>query len=288
MERYIFFDDDAKCSTAITTNNTSSTFSSQNDKIQTCNENLNKAKTDYLSMNSPEVLNINVSDTSTMDELYVENSQDNETITDQLNIDLEEHDDEISGGPNNEVEMISENIPRDVVFDSWTEVEMFFEEYGKQNRFTVIKYRVEKNSLGMIHMRTFNCEFEEKYRPNKNQKVKQKNTKTKKVNCQWHVNFSFDDAKTHISITIFVNKHNHVMNFKTQEFGIKYRSLSKDALKEVEIMTRYGNLSITSQRNILKERFPNLQFHDSDLTNSIQKFKGDKHKTNDASNLLNT
>ncbi|CAG8602541.1 21375_t:CDS:1, partial [Racocetra persica] len=94
------------------------TFSSQNNEIQTCNENLNKTKTDYLSMDGPKVLNMNVPDTSTMDELYVENSQDDETITDQLNTDLEEHDDEMSGGPNNEVEIVSEDIPKDVVFDS--------------------------------------------------------------------------------------------------------------------------------------------------------------------------
>ncbi|CAG8521355.1 13121_t:CDS:2 [Cetraspora pellucida] len=120
-------------------------------------------------------------------------------------------------------------------------------------------------------------DFGEKYRPNKNQvaahKGKQKNTKTKKVNCPWHVNLSYREAETSISITTFVNKHNHNIHIETQEFGVKYHTLTEDVLKEVEIMMKHRNLTITLQHNLLKEHFPDLHFLDSDLANSIQKFK---------------
>ncbi|KAF0540263.1 protein far1-related sequence 11-like isoform x1 [Gigaspora margarita] len=54
-----------------------------------------------------------------------------------------------------------------------------------------------------------------------------------------------------------------------KKFESKYYSLNENILKEVEIMTKHGNLSITAQRNILKEDFSNLYFHSSDLNNAI-------------------
>ncbi|CAG8785914.1 15151_t:CDS:2 [Cetraspora pellucida] len=142
---------------------------------------------------------------------------DNEILTyHQINIDSEEHNEDASlANKECKVMVASEGIPECTVFDSWTNVETFLEEYERRNGFTVIKYRVDKNKA--------------------------------RVNCSWHINLSYGEAGTLISITIFVNEHNHNINFDTQEFGNKYCILTEDALREVEIMTKYVCLSITAQ-----------------------------------------
>lgn len=116
---------------------------------------------------------------------------------------------------------------------------------------------------------TFNCEFGGKYKAKKDPIVAQKgiqhNTKTKKLECPWYCNFSLGESKSRIGITTFVNKHNHKLLTETQKFGIKFRSLSEDALKEIEIMTKHAKLSITVQKSHLKACFPDLNFQDTDL-----------------------
>ncbi|CAG8603705.1 17887_t:CDS:2, partial [Cetraspora pellucida] len=137
---------------------------------------------------------------------------DNEILTyHQINIDSEEHNEDASlANKECKVMVASEGIPECTVFDSWTNVETFLEEYGKRNGFTVIKYCIDKNKAGVVYKRTFTCEFGGK------------------------------EAGTLISITTFVNEHNYNINFDTQEFGNKYRTLTEDTLREVEIMTKYG------------------------------------------------
>ncbi|CAG8548345.1 13035_t:CDS:2, partial [Racocetra persica] len=130
---------------------------------------------------------------------------------------------------NTNIAISSEDIPKNTTFNTWEEVEMFFMDYSIRNGFSIKKYRVEHTKIGVILKRTFSCEFSEKYKPNK---------------------IAENDAQ--IKLTTIANIHNHNLIPETRKFGIKYRSLSDEALKEVELMTKYRNLSITSQRNILR------------------------------------
>ncbi|CAG8507874.1 6198_t:CDS:2 [Scutellospora calospora] len=132
------------------------------------------------------------------------------------------------------IEVTKEDILEDLKFDIWKQVEVFFAEYEARNRFSINKYRIEHSKTSEIQKRTFICEF---------------------------------------GITTFINKHNHKLLVETREFEIKFRLLSEDALKEIEIMTKHANLLITVQRSLLKARFPDLNFQDTDLDNAIQKFK---------------
>lgn len=89
--------------------------------------------------------------------------------------------------------------------------------------------------------------------------------------------------------SLFANQHNHELRPDAFEFSSKYRELSKEMIDEIEIMTKYGNLSITLQRNLLKARFPKMNCSDSDLSNAIQRFKSLRDRSNmhdDASDLL--
>ena len=61
----------------------------------------------------------------------------------------------------------SEDIPDDIKFDTWGEVDNYFDEYGARNGFTIVKYRMERNSKGQVHKRTLVCEFDGKYKSKK-------------------------------------------------------------------------------------------------------------------------
>ncbi|CAG8627887.1 13833_t:CDS:2 [Cetraspora pellucida] len=165
----------------------------------------------------------------------------------------------------------SEDISKNMTFDTWEEVETFFTDYSFRNGFAVknIEWNPNKSSETAL-------------------KGTQRNTRTKKSNCPWHCNLSLAENSLQIKITTIINKHNHKLSPEIQKFGTKYRSLSEEAIKEIELMTKHGNLSITSQRNILKARFPDMIFQDTDLANAIGKIRSANHfnTTNDASTLL--
>ncbi|EXX66078.1 hypothetical protein RirG_127270 [Rhizophagus irregularis DAOM 197198w] len=59
-------------------------------------------------------------------------------------------------------------------------------------------------------------------------------------------------------------------------------------MDKIEIMTKHANLSITVQHNLLKARFPKINYTDSDLSNAIQRIKiiSRSNMHNDASDLL--
>ncbi|RHZ81185.1 hypothetical protein Glove_123g64 [Diversispora epigaea] len=40
----------------------------------------------------------------------------------------------------------SKDISKDTKFDTWDEVENYFDEYGSRNGFAIVKYRMERNS----------------------------------------------------------------------------------------------------------------------------------------------
>ncbi|PKK56330.1 hypothetical protein RhiirC2_800252 [Rhizophagus irregularis] len=98
----------------------------------------------------------------------------------------------------------------------------------------------------------------------------------------------FDDYATQIGITTFVNQYNHKLIPKTQEFSTKYRTFTNEALNKILLMTKYGSLILTAQRNLLKAQFSDLHFQDQDLANVIHKYKIADKVNNDASALLTT
>ncbi|CAG8447014.1 11636_t:CDS:2 [Cetraspora pellucida] len=166
----------------------------------------------------------------------------------------------------------NKEIPKDITFDLWNEVEALFLDY--------------------VQNRTFCCEFYGTYKPKKSlaavQNRTQHNTRTKKQNCPWHYNLLLCQTGFQIQIMFLVNRHNHVLVPETQKFGLKYRSLNKEALKEIEIMSKHRNLLIISQKKLLKVRFPDLNIQDNDLANAISKIKrtNNLNKENNTSTLL--
>jgi hypothetical protein len=81
--------------------------------------------------------------------------------------------------------------------------------------------------------------------------------------------------------------HNHALfPADTENYSSKYRCIPDDVLKEVQFLTEHGNLPITTQRKLLKAKFPTISILDCDLSNAIQKYKVRPDVIHDASRLL--
>jgi hypothetical protein len=159
--------------------------------------------------------------------------------------------------------------------------------YGKKHGFTVIKKRLDRHEDGSIKYRSFGCEFGGHYQPKKNIDIdNHRNRKSKRQQCAWNANFNCAKNSQIIFLTTFNNSHNHELFPDSEKFSSKYRQIPDYALEEVRFLTQYGNLSITTQRKLLKAKFPDLPILDCDLANAIQKFKVKSDVTNDAFYLL--
>ncbi|CAG8797035.1 10026_t:CDS:2, partial [Racocetra fulgida] len=68
----------------------------------------------------------------------------------------------------------------------------------------------------------------------------------------------------------------------------KNRNLPKSVLEDIEFYTLHGNLGVTTQRQLLKAKYPNHQLPARDIASAVQKFKGGtdlKGLDNDAAKL---
>src|ERR1051325_11076037 len=103
-------------------------------------------------------------------------------------------------------------------FENWEHVDEYLEIYGREQGFVVRKKRVERDEMGMVRKRTYDCEHGGRYTPKKKAALsEQRNRTSKRIECGWHINLSFPKTSTHITVTTFVNEHNHVLNQQTRE-----------------------------------------------------------------------
>ncbi|CAG8757435.1 22167_t:CDS:2, partial [Gigaspora rosea] len=101
------------------------------------------------------------------------------------------------------------------VFENWKECDSFMSEWRRSKGFNVIKDRVYREGE-IIRRRTYICQHGRSYNSNS-----KKDSSTKKILCQWHVNASFPKIKNPNSV-IFVNtvvdEHNHELSVDAIEF----------------------------------------------------------------------
>lgn len=163
------------------------------------------------------------------------------------------------------------------------------EAFSKKNGFTVIKKRLIRHDDGSIKHRGLGCEYGGRYQPKKQIDINNhRDRKSKRQQCAWNANLNCPKNSRNITLTTFNDSHNHALFPDTEKYSSKYRRISDDVLEEIQFLTQHGNLPITTQRKLLKAKFPNLSILDRDLANAIQKFKVKVDVINDASQLLKT
>ncbi|CAJ0843537.1 20329_t:CDS:2 [Entrophospora sp. SA101] len=130
-----------------------------------------------------------------------------------------------SSAPNNTnntpvLSNITTSIAVGSTFLNWEQVDEVLELYGREKGFVVRKKRVERDDMGMVRKRTYDCEH------------------------------------------------------GGQAASPKNRNLPKAVLEDIEFYTIHGNLGVTTQRQLLKAKYPNHQLPARDISNAVQKFKG--------------
>ena len=109
----------------------------------------------------------------------------------------------------------------------------------------------------------------------------------KQQQCLWSVNFNCPTNSQTITLITFNSLHNHALfPAETEEYSSKYCCIPNEVLKEIQFLTEYENLPITTQRRLLKAKFPTISILNCDLTNAMQKFKVKSDVANDTSRLL--
>ncbi|CAB4435969.1 unnamed protein product [Rhizophagus irregularis] len=176
------------------------------------------------------------------------------------------------------------------IFKSWDDVDNVMEAFGKKNGFTIIKKRLGRHKDGNIKHRSFGCEFGGHYQLHKQVDINShRDCKTKRLQCPWNANFNRTQNSQIIKLTTFNNSHNYTLfPADTEKYSLKYRCIPDDVLKEVQFLTEHGNLAITTQRKLLKAKFPTLSILDCNLANAIQKYKVKPDIVHDAFHLLKT
>ncbi|CAJ0839478.1 12304_t:CDS:2, partial [Entrophospora sp. SA101] len=163
-----------------------------------------------------------------------------------------------STGYNVVLSNITTSIAVGSTFLNWEQVDEVLELYGREKGFVVRKKRVERDDMGMVRKRTYDCEHGGRYTPKKKAAIhEQRNRTSKRIECGWHINLSFPKTSSHITAA-----------------SPKNRNLPKAVLEDIEFYTIHGNLGVTTQRQLLKAKYPNHQLPARDISNAVQKFKG--------------
>ncbi|GBC13473.2 FAR1-RELATED SEQUENCE 10 [Rhizophagus irregularis DAOM 181602=DAOM 197198] len=131
---------------------------------------------------------------------------------------------------------------------SCDDIDNVMKAFGKKNGFTIIKKRLGQHKDGNIKHRSFGCEFGGHYQSHKQVDINShRNCKTKRLQCPWNANFNRTQNSQIIKLTTFNNSHNHTLfPADTEKYLPKYRYIPDDVLKEVQFLTEYGNLAITT------------------------------------------
>ena len=142
---------------------------------------------------------------------------------------------------------------------------------------------------GHIKHRSYRCEFSGQCQSKKKVDVHDhRNRKSKRQGCEWHANINSPRNASLITLTTFADIHNHPLNPDAQSYSPIYRRIPEDVLGEIQFLTENGNLSIGTQKRLLKAKFPNETILHRDLSNAIQRFKIHTDEKLDASRLLTT
>ncbi len=114
----------------------------------------------------------------------------------------------------------------------------------------------------------------------------QRNSRSKRSGCTWHVNVTFPKKTAIISVTSLDLCHNHSLTPMANLYAAKNRTLPEVVLREIRFYTIEGNISVTVQRRLLSAKFPDITIYARDLQNQVQKYKQEVREENDVARLL--
>ncbi|PKK56052.1 hypothetical protein RhiirC2_858769 [Rhizophagus irregularis] len=112
-------------------------------------------------------------------------------------------------------------------FDSWEEVNRFFDEYALSKGFAIRKCRgdyisLEDSSQRLVR-RTYSCTFSGNYRPNKATDLsKQRQHTSNSIGCPWKASLNWPKTFPAIHLTSYNDDYNHSLNPLIHKTSPKY------------------------------------------------------------------
>jgi len=107
-------------------------------------------------------------------------------------------------------------------FKTWDDVDKYFKDYAWQENFVVIRIRNERDSSQVCRRRTFACDRQGTYNPKKTVILEnQRNSRSKRSGCPWHVNLTFPKKVAVINVTSLDLNHNHPLISETNTYAAK-------------------------------------------------------------------
>ncbi|CAG8672958.1 14123_t:CDS:2, partial [Acaulospora morrowiae] len=119
------------------------------------------------------------------------------------------------------------------VFETWDDVDKYFNDYAWQKNFVVIKIRNDRDPPPeqTCRRRIFACDHQGTYGPKKSVILKnQRNSRSKRSGCPWHINVTFPKKAAIISVKSLNLDHNHPLNPTTNLYAAKNRTLPEAIL----------------------------------------------------------
>ncbi|CAG8553025.1 9207_t:CDS:2 [Dentiscutata heterogama] len=205
------------------------------------------------------------------------NPIDFETV-DSMSIELVTFDTELSAEiePNDRQDF---NISKDVPFMLWDEAEAHINGYAKAIGFSLRRKRVEVSDNGEVRRCTFECTHSGEVSENKVIDIsQQRNRKSNKISCPWHINLSKLKLSAVVVIISIVGEHNHQLHPNVSLYAPKHRRLSSQILKSIEFYVKKGKLGSKQISSLLIVAFPDYMIYKCDLYNAIQNFE--RHQDN--------
>ncbi|RHZ76963.1 hypothetical protein Glove_187g3 [Diversispora epigaea] len=139
----------------------------------------------------------------------------------------------------------------------------FIEQYARQKKFAIIKYKNETFQDGTCRKRVFKCDL-----GGRPALGKQKNKGTKKYRCIWQINVTRGKNSPITTVTSFINDHNHKLSSETMIFSIAYKGFSQEIMEQIEFYVIHGHCDATMIRNLLQPKYPDRIFLSADLSDA--------------------
>ncbi|CAG8578094.1 17093_t:CDS:1, partial [Gigaspora rosea] len=177
-------------------------------------------------------------------------------------------------------------------FQTWDDAEMFLNDYGMQQGFSICRRRTEasiENNQKIVRRIGWECSCSGKYQPKKTLDPQQQRSRVSKAtDCPWRVNGNMSKSATCISFTTVVDNHNHLLTLSPLVTIPKYRKLESDMIEFVEFCVMHGTTGARNICNLLRGKFAGRKIYKKNLYNAIQnaKKKINSHPEFDASDML--
>src|SRR6266496_3327759 len=170
-------------------------------------------------------------------------------------------------------------------FTTFEVLEICLKRYAEKMSFEIRIVRCEKED-GSWARKSYKCHHGGKYEPKKKvDPTHNRNQESARIECGFLVNAACSNL---VFVNKFVSEHNHALQSTPalQEFSPALRKIPDNIMEEIQFYVQECYLGATVLKRILRNKYPNQDIYNQDLTSAICRFKSNAQIKNDAATLI--